>query len=98
VPPNNATSYCPENGTSCFFAMSSSSSVTFSQARTTCSSVKGYVISYGDADEQLDVEQYFAVGGIRCACMNFGIAAAALASGGSVYSRVKVCCLPAAYH
>jgi hypothetical protein len=63
VPPNNATTYCPENGTSCFFAMPSSS-VDFSQARTTCSAVKGYVISYGDAEEQLAVEQYFTVRGM----------------------------------
>ncbi len=61
MPPNNATTYCPENGTSCYLA--SNSSVSFGQARTTCSSIKGYIISYGGADEQLDVEQYFAVGG-----------------------------------
>jgi hypothetical protein len=64
LPTNNATTYCPENGTSCFYAMTGS--VAFSQARTTCSGVKGYVISYGDASEQLAVEQYFLVCATDC--------------------------------
>jgi hypothetical protein len=66
VPPNNATTYCPPNGRSCFFV--TSPSVSFSQARTTCSALQGYVVAYADAGEQLAVEQYFAVSSWPAAC------------------------------
>ena len=60
LPASNSTVTCPDNGTSCYFSLKTAT-YSFAQARAACSAMNGTVITYGDAEEQLAVEQYFVV-------------------------------------
>jgi hypothetical protein len=60
VPSDNDTIYCPLNQTSCY--VYHQTSMTNASATTKCAALGGYLVSYGDAAEQLQVENYFAVG------------------------------------
>jgi hypothetical protein len=51
--------YCPRNQTSCY--LYHQTTMTSAIATAKCQALGGYVISYGDADEQLQVENFFAV-------------------------------------
>jgi hypothetical protein len=60
VPSDNDTTYCPLNQTSCYFYHQTS--MTNASAMAKCTALGGYLVSYGDASEQLQVENYFSVG------------------------------------
>ncbi len=51
--------YCPINQTSCYWQQPGSYS--YQQAKTRCSSLGGYIASWNEADEQLQIENYFKV-------------------------------------
>jgi hypothetical protein len=57
VPQNNDNTYCPANGTSCYFYRSTTS--TYSSAGAFCQNLGGYVVAWNSDPEQLDVERYF---------------------------------------
>ncbi len=55
---------CPDNSSSCYFSYTSTP-YSFAQARAACAALNGTVAIYGDAQEQLAVEQYFAVSSVE---------------------------------
>ena len=57
VPQNNDNTYCPANGTSCYFFKSAASS--YANAVGYCQDLGGYVVAWNSEPEQLDVERYF---------------------------------------
>lgn len=57
VPQNNDYTYCPANGTSCYFYKSASH--TYANAVGYCQNLGGYVVAWNSDPEQLDVERYF---------------------------------------
>jgi hypothetical protein len=52
--------YCPVNQSSCYWQQPSS--YTYQQAQARCASLSGYIISWNEASEQLQIENYFRVG------------------------------------
>ena len=50
--------YCPVNQTSCYLSFMHDS-FTYAQAKAKCASVNGYVASWDEAEEQLQIENYF---------------------------------------
>jgi hypothetical protein len=52
--------YCPVNQSSCYWQQGGS--YTYQQAKDRCASLKGHIISWNEAAEQLQIENYFKVG------------------------------------
>jgi hypothetical protein len=62
LPNDNDTIYCPHNQSSCYWQQGGS--YTYQQAKDRCASLSGYVVSWNDASEQLQIENYFRVGAL----------------------------------
>lgn len=58
LPNDNDTLYCPVNQTSCYFYISDN--LNLAAARTKCSSLKGYIVSWDEGPEQLQIESWVA--------------------------------------
>jgi hypothetical protein len=59
LPNDNDTVYCPHNQTTCYWQQGGS--YTYQQAKDRCASLSGYIVSWNDASEQLQIENYFRV-------------------------------------
>jgi hypothetical protein len=59
LPNDNDTVYCPVNQTTCYWQQTGS--FTYQQAQTRCASLGGYVTSWNEGPEQLQIENYFRV-------------------------------------
>ena len=64
LPNDNDTLYCPVNQTSCYFYYSDS--ITNASASSRCQALGGYLVSWNDAAEQLQVERW--VPGLESQC------------------------------
>ncbi len=52
--------YCPVNQSTCYWMQPSS--YTYQQAQARCASFSGYIASWNEGPEQLQIENYFKVG------------------------------------
>jgi hypothetical protein len=66
LPNDNDTVYCPVNQSSCYISFDS---FTYPQAKAKCAAAKGYVVSWDEAEEQLQIENYYRVRMMRCAML-----------------------------
>ncbi len=65
LPNDNDTIYCPHNQSSCYWQQGGS--YTYQQAKDRCASLGGFVASWSDGAEQLQIENYFRVGSLYTA-------------------------------
>ena len=63
LPASDGRMYCPtySNATSCYYLNTAQAS--FAAQQTNCAAMRGHLVAYNNAFEQLDVERYFTAAG-----------------------------------
>ncbi len=90
LPNDNDTVYCPVNQSTCYWQQPSS--YTYQQSQARCASLGGYIASWSDPAEQLQIENYFRVGASTDIAVELGTSVAINAYTTSCAAAVSFFC------